>query len=518
MSLSIQQRLRRMTPAKRAAWVATLDDAQRREMVLYRPWWFWRRPEQQEPSQIRRWWLILAGRGWGKTRTGAEWIAEKARKHPGARCALVAVTFTDGRDTMVEGETGLLSVLRPYELRGGTVESAWNRSLGELFMANGSRFKIFSSERPRSLRGPQHHYLWGDEPAYWLDAHRGTDRDSTWTNANFGLRLRPRRDWPDRVAWRPQACLTTTPRPVPLLKVPDQVALEKSHMAGLLQRPDSVTVTRGRTADNVENLSEDYYQEVIAPLIGTTLGRQELDAEILEDVEGALWTSAIINVGRVSEAPEDLNRIAVVLDPAGGEGDMHDEHGVVVSGSAGTRDAQQFYVLDDRSLNGTPTQAARRAILAYIEYEADALVYEKNQGQDWVRTVIESTYEQMVLDGEIAPFLLNIQDLSASRSKQLRAEPVAGLYEQGTRSTPATSRVHHVGFLSVLEGQMTTWIPGDSNSPDRLDALVHGIRWLYGEGPSQAQVASPAARERRGRRAGQPSSRMPAVYGYRGRR
>jgi phage terminase large subunit-like protein len=520
---SVADRLRYASMEIRAAWVRSLPAGQAAELADgSQPWWYWRRPEQKEPSRVKRWWLILAGRGWGKTRTGAEWIADKARRHPGARCALIAPTFSDARDTMVEGETGLLAVLRPWELRGGRVETAWNRSLGELFMANGSRFKCFTSERPRQLRGPQHHYLWGDEPSYWQDAARGTARDTTWSNANIGLRLRPRRNWPDKATFRNQACLTTTPRPVPLLKISDAEAEEKPDHAGLLQRPGSVTITRGRTIENVHNLSDDYRREVIDPLVGTTLGRQELDAELLEDIEGALWTQEIINNGRVETAPE-LHKICVAFDPSGGEGETHDEHGIIVSGSAGERSHPEFYVIADLSVNGTPTQAARRVILAVIEYQADAIVYESNYGGDWIPTVIETTYQQMVEQREIEPRLFSVEDVSASRSKRLRAEPVAALYEQGkdrqVKGKPSpTSRVHHVGVLPILEGQQTTWVPFDSDSPDRLDALVHSIGWLYTTGPSRADVASPAARERRGRRADQPSSRMPVVYGSRSRR
>lgn len=521
MSLSLAQRLKYASVEERAIFVKRLTPEQATEIAAgIEPWWLYRRPEQAQPAGCRRWWLICAGRGWGKTRTGAEWLVQKARDHPGARCALIATTFTDGRDTMVEGESGLLSVLRPHELRGGTVETAWNRSLGELFMANGSRFKIFSSEKPRQLRGPQFHYAWGDEPAYWDDAARGAARDSTFTNANFALRLPPRKEWPDNGNWKGEGVLTTTPRAVPLMKVPDEVLKQNSKLAGLMQR-DDVTMTRGRTLDNIDNLSDEYREAVIDPLIGTTLGLQELDAEILEDVDGALWTTDLIAAGRVEETPE-LARVVVTLDPAGGGGIGHDEHGVIVAGSAGVRGESDFYVIADLSANCTVTEAARRAILAYIEYQADAIVFEKNQGQDWVRTTIQSTFDEMVRTGEIERFPLSIQDVTAGRSKTLRAQPVAGLYEQGTtRDAGGTlhgvGRVHHVGLLSVLEGQMTSWVQGDSDSPDRLDALVYAILWLYGEGPSRADVASPAHRERRGRRPGMPSSRLPAVYGTRGR-
>lgn len=506
MSLSLKQRLEYATPRQRSIFIKRLSPEQAAEIAAGSdPWWFYRRPEQAEPVVLRRWWLICAGRGWGKTRTGAEWIVQKARDHPGAYCALVAESFGDGRDTMVEGESGLLAVLRPHELRGGSIDTAWNRSLGELYLANGSRFKIFSSEKPRQIRGKQFHYVWGDEPAYWADADRGAGHDSTFTNANIALRLRPRKDWPDFATWRCQGILTTTPRSVALIKINDELLAEKPKLGGLLQRPD-VTVTRGKTLDNIDNLSDEYRVEVIDPLVGTTLGLQELDAEILEDVEGALWTGKLLRDTRVEKAPE-LAKIVVTLDPSGGGGIGHDEHGITVAGGSGARREENFYVLADLSLNSNVTEAARTAILAYIAWDADALVYEKNQGQDWVKTTIESTFDTMVEAGEIERRPLVIEDVSAGRSKTLRARPVAGLYEQG--------RVHHVGFFSALEGQMTSWVQGDSDSPDRLDALVYAILWLYAEGPGVADVASSARRERRGRRANQPSTRLPVAAGTR---
>ncbi len=221
------------------------------------------RPEQLPPLGDWQTWLILAGRGWGKTRTGTEYIADLARTYPGARIALVAATFADGRDTMVEGESGLLAVLDDSELKGGNQDEAWNRSMGELFMKNGSRFKIYPSERPRQLRGPQHHFAWCDEAAAWLDAAKGTSKDTTWSNLLFGLRLPGQKTWP--AGYRTRIVVTTTPRPVPLIKVPDSVAEREPHRAGIIQRPSTVT-TRGKTSDNLANLSEEFRKEVIDPI------------------------------------------------------------------------------------------------------------------------------------------------------------------------------------------------------------------------------------------------------------
>lgn len=502
MSLSLADRLHTYTKAVRRRWIARLTLAQQRELPG-RPWWFMGRPEQFVPGGLWRFWLILAGRGWGKTRTGAETAAGWARKYPGARIALIAISFADGRDTMVEGESGLLSVLAPGELRGGMETTAWNRSMGELFLANGSRFKIYTSERPKQLRGPQVHFAWGDEPAYWDDAAAGTAKDSTFSNLNFALRLPPRPGWPRD--YSPRCVLTTTPRRVPLLKVPDDVVAERPYLAGLLQR-DDVHITRGTTFDNIHNLDVDYRRSVVDPLIDTTLGRQELMGELLEDVEGALWKQADIDRDRVMSAPP-LFKTAVAFDPAGGGGLGHDEHGIVGGGITGTRLDPQMYLLADDSINGTPSQAARLAILLYIRLDADVLVYEKNQGQDWIPTTIEATWADMTRAGEITAPLPRMQEVSAIRSKQLRAQPVAGFSEQ--------KRIHHVGVFAILEGQQTTWVPGDTDSPDRLDAYVYLMTKLYELGPTPAAVASQAARERRGRRPDMPSTRLPVTFGSR---
>lgn len=509
MGLAQVDRLELLTAAERRRWYDKLTDYAKRQIALGIAWWFVGRPEQMAPPGRWRWWLICAGRGWGKTRTGAEWCAAKARRYKGARIALVAPTFADARDTMVEGESGLLSVLHPSELRGGTVESAWNRSMGELFLANGSRFKVYTSEKPRQLRGPQHHFAWGDEPAYWNDVEQGTAKDSTWSNLNFGLRLPPRLGW-DR-DYVPQAVLTTTPRRVPLLKVPDEIAREKSYLAGLLQRPArEVIVTGGSTMDNLDNLDETYKAAVVDPLVGTTLGKQELGGVMLEDVEGALWTQALLDATRLVELDRRLDKRVVAMDPAGGEGFSHDEHGIVVAGARGHSRDPEFYVLADRSRNCSPTEACEVAILAYYEFGCHGLVVEKNQGQDWLLVTLKATWDNMrtakrLPAGAREP---RWELATAVKSKEERATPVAGLYEQ--------KRVHHVGTYAVLEGQLTSWVPGDSDSPDRLDALVWAITWLYAEGPGLADVASPARRERRargGRRGpNMPNTALPPVY------
>jgi phage terminase large subunit-like protein len=184
-----------------------------------------------------------------------------------------------------------------------------------------------------------------------------------------------------------------------------------------------------------------------------------------------LWTLASIELARVTERPEYLTHVCVSVDPAGDGGEGHDEHGITVSGVTGRAAAAEFFVLADLSRNCTPSQAARTAILAYVEYEADCIVYEKNQGQGWITAVLQATWLEMSAAGEVSGPMPPLRPVNAARSKRLRAEPVQALYEQG--------RAHHVGIFAVLESQQTTWIPGDSDSPDRLDSLVHGITWLY---------------------------------------
>jgi phage terminase large subunit-like protein len=478
-----------------------------------RPWWFVGRSDQFEPSGDWRYWVINAGRGWGKTRTGGEQTLAKMRRYRGARVACIAPTYGDGRDTMIEGVSGMLSCLSPTELRGGSIENGWNRSNGELFFANGSKAQIFSSERPFRLRGPQHHFLWGDEPSYWLDVNSGTAKDSTFSNANIGLRLPPHSDWDDH--YRPTGIFTMTPRLVPLLKVDDETLAEHPERAGLLQR-DDVLITQGATMANLRNLDRAYYNAVIAPLLGTTLGLQELMGVLLEDVEGALWTRALISDNRAELPPEhELSGTVVALDPSGGEGINRDEHGIIVVSSRGYQNEREWYVRADRSINGSPTDASERCIMLAFEYEADAIVIEKNMGQDWLETTLKSTFDRMKLDGtlEAAGYgerrLPPIELVPAVKSKLQRATPVRGFYQQ--------HRVHHVTRLATLEGQMTTWVPGESESPDRIDALVWAIMHLYANGPSRANVASPAQRERRGRRPNQPNTRMPVAIGTRSR-
>lgn len=406
------------------------------------------RATQNPPAGGWAWWLVMAGRGYGKTRTGAEWSKDWLLAAP-VRVALVARTFADGRDVMVEGESGLLGVLPASALKGGTRSTAWNRSMGELYLANGSLAKVYSSERPASLRGPQHHYAWGDEPAHWLDAHKGDADDSTWSNLNLGLRL----------GTQPQGILTSTPKRVRLF-------VGTKERPGITDQPD-VIVTGGSTYENEQNLPPSFIASVVRRYEGTTLGEQELHARLLTDVEGALWTIDLIDRARIDAV--DRTRLDVVVlavdpnvtDPT--EGTTPDDCGMVVVARADIcpicgpdERGPHGFVLQDATTPLGPSHWPRHGVDVYDAAGADSVVAEVNQGGDLVVMAFRA------VDPRVP-----VRKVTASRGKRVRAEPCLPLYEQG--------RVHHVGSLADLEDEMTTWVPKAGDSPNRLDALVWGL-------------------------------------------
>jgi phage terminase large subunit-like protein len=406
-------------------------------------------------------WLILAGRGWGKTRTGAEDVIKFALENPGCRIALVAPTFTDGRDTMVEGESGILGILPASLLED------WNRSIGELVLTNGSRMKIFSAEKPERLRGPQHHRAWADELAAWEYLQ------DTWDMMMFGLRL----------GENPQVIITTTPKPLKFLR---------NLRARAERRNGGVIITTGSMYENARNLARAALQELKTAYEGTRLGRQELRGEILDDFEGALWTAQDIHQYRLQDylVPEPfdvMGRTLVGVDPAVSSKASSNKTGIIVV--AKTRgpcpfchkaDGPHALVLDDRTTKGTPLEWGTQVIKAFDDWRADRIVVEKNQGGDLVISNLRTIRPN-------AP----IQDVTATRGKVLRAEPVAALYQQG--------KVHHVGNgLEDLEEELTTWDPeGNEDSPDRLDALVWALTKLMV--PSVVTGTVSTMRDRRGR-------------------
>lgn len=391
------------------------------------------RPNQLPPEGDWMVWLIQAGRGFGKTRVGAETIAMWASCLPNTRWAILAPTFGDARDTCVEGESGVLNALRRY----GTLrpKGGWNRSIGEINLTNGSKIKCFSGDEPDRLRGSQHHGAWVDEFA----AFRYPD---AFDQLQFGLRL----------GQHPRTIITTTPR-------------TKQFIRALLNRKDgSVVVTRGSTFDNRDNLAPAALAELMARYEGTRLGRQELLGELIEDVEGALWTLSLIEEHRVSTEPQ-LARVIVAVDPAVTE--TGDETGIIVAG----RDHDNHgFILADYSMQGRPDAWARAVVDAYDRHEADSVVVEVNQGGELVSQVLRT----------VRP-TLPIREVRASKGKRLRAEPVSALYEQG--------RVHHVGVLEKLEEQMTTWTVSETKSPDRLDALVWALTDLIQHSGAQTYLS-----------------------------
>lgn len=366
-------------------------------------------------------WLILAGRGFGKTRSGAEWAWRKAwASGPGSRGALVAPIAPDARDILVEGESGILAVA-PEEKRPVYVPSK-----RRLEYPNGALQFLYSADKPDRLRGPQHHYAWIDEWAAMAKPQAIMDMLA------LGLRL----------GTHPELLVTTTPRALAALKA-------------LIAEPGTV-VTGGSTYENLQNLAPTFKRAVLSRYEGTRLGRQELMAEILDDTPGALWSWAMLEQARgsVDDLPP-LEAVTVALDPAVTSGEDSDESGIVVAGRAEGR----FYVLADYTGRFSPDETAQRVVDAYRTHAADDVVVEVNNGGDYVKRMIAH------VDRSVP-----VRTVHASRGKRVRAEPVAMLYEQG--------KVTHAGDLGLLEAQLTGWAPDMPSSPDRLDALVWAVTHL----------------------------------------
>ena len=411
---SVAESLASLTPAKRAEALRGLSEAQ--AIALLHEWRFWGRPDQHEPDGAWRTWLILAGRGWGKTRTGAETVRAWATSGRYGRIALVARTAADVRDVLVEGESGILAIHRDDE------RPVWKASQRRLEWPNGAIATTYSAEEPDQLRGPQSDAAWCDELAAWR-------YPETWDQLQFGLRLGD----------APRVIVTTTPRPTKLVRL-------------LASAPDT-HVTRGKTADNRKNLAPGVVADLERRYAGTRLGRQELDGEILDDSAGALWRWQWIDAARVTRAP-DLRRVVVAIDPAASSHDESDETGIVV---AGVGHDGRAYVLADASGRYRPEEWARTALALYREHKADCIVAEANNGGEMVAATLR-----------VHDRGANVRTVHATRGKATRAEPVAALYEQ--------ARVSHVGALARLEDQLTTWDPATSRtSPDRLDALVWAL-------------------------------------------
>lgn len=388
----------------------------RARQVRRAPWTESARNNQLPPAGDWRTWLILAGRGWGKTRTGAEWVLENARNGV-RRAALVGATASDVRDVMVEGESGILACAQQDE------RPTYEPSKRRLTFPSGAVCTTYTADEPNRLRGPQHEVAWADELAAWRYGQEA------WDTLMLGL----------RIGKNPRVLATTTPKPVGLLRD--------------LVEADNTAVTRGNTYENRDNLAGAFFEQIVSQYEGTRLGRQEIYAELLSDVPGALWRRDWIDATRQTSFP-DLVRVVVAVDPAATSGDSADETGII---AAGAGDDSRGYVLADYSVRATPDGWAREAVAAYHKHEADCIVAEANQGGEMVGYTLET------VDASVPVRLVR-----ASRGKQTRAEPVAAIYEQG--------RISHVGLFAELEDQLCSWTPGDK-SPDRLDALV----WAFSE-------------------------------------
>lgn len=448
MGLSYIQRLAAKIGPQKLASVLTEEDIEELRYI----WRVWARPEQIAPPGDWRVWLALAGRGWGKSRTGAEFIREQVENGRAKHIALVGETAADARDVMVElSESSITKISPPW------FKPKFEPTKRRLVWPNGAVATIYSGDDPDQLRGPQHDLAWLDELAKYRYPRQ------TWDNLMFGLRQLG----PDGT--EPRILVTTTPRPTPLVI---ELARGIKQLDGSYEPRDDVIVTGGSSWDNRGNLAKAFLKE-LQRYEGTRLGRQEIHREILDESEGALWSHALIDEHRVDRAP-DLDVVVVAVDPMTSEPEDVNrkdkksgpppETGIVTVGRAG----DHIYVVGDASVSDSPKGWAERAIRSWRLARADRVVGEKNQGGAMVKHTIHS------VDPDVPVTLVH-----ASRGKKTRAEPVASLYEQG--------RVHHVGVFPRLEDQMTTWVPG-SKSPDRMDALVWAVTDLLlkgsGSGPT----------------------------------
>ena len=380
------------------------------------------RLKQKVPEGNWRVWMIMAGRGFGKTRTGAETIRRWVLENRYKRIGLVGNSESETRDIMVEGVSGLLNVHHPDE------RPNYEPSKRRITWKNGATATLLSAENVEQFRGPQFDALWIDEFAKFRNA-----RD-VWDQANFCLRL----------GQDPRMVITTTPRATEMIRT-----ILEAHR-------DWAFVTRGSTFDNGDNLSKDFLDQVTRRYAGTKIGEQELYGRVLSQLEGALWSHEMIARSHVQEHPP-LRRIVVAVDPAATSHAKSDETGIIVAGICANN---EVYILKDLSGKYTPNQWAQKAVEAYTSYKAAVIVAEVNQGGDLVTNVIRTCNPSV-----------HVKTVHATQGKAIRAEPVVALYEQG--------RVKHLPGLEVLETQLSEYVPGESSkSPDRMDALVWGVTEL----------------------------------------
>ena len=450
MGQSFMEQISLLSPEEKAAVLADLDP----EVLLW-DWHSWARPEQQSPEGDWNIWIYLAGRGAGKTRAAAEWVREEAKyTNTGQRrFALVARTAADVRDVIVEGESGIMNVTPPSE------RPLYEPSKRRLTWPNGNTATCFTADEPDSLRGPQFSHAWGDEVAAWRQTPDAAGM-TAFDNLRVGTRL----------GTNPKIMITTTPKRVPLL----YSLLEEE------KKGKKVVVTRGSTMDNSGNLSSAYLDTILGVYEGTRLAKQELYGEMLDSIEGALWTIEMIGKGRQNLLPAHTPLRVIGVDPSVAE-NPRDSCGIVVCASTGERDLykRHAWVLEDATIHGSPEVWANKVVEMARRWGAP-VVAEVNQGGALVTNAINA------IDPNVKVF-----EVHSKHGKQLRAEPVVLAYEQ--------ERVHHIGYIAELEDQMTAWIPGEGKSPDRVDALVHALTALLIKPPKgfiggKLTAKSPAAR------------------------
>ena len=436
MAKSIMEQIAMLPDDERAVVLAGMDAD-----TLMWDWSVWGRPEQQTPEGNWNIWMYMAGRGAGKTRTAAEWVREEAKYTTTGqrRFGLVARTAADVRDVIVEGESGIMNVSAPSE------KPLYEPSKRRLTWPNGNTATLFTADEPDSLRGPQFTHAWGDEIASWRQTPDGAGM-TAFDNLRVGTRL----------GAHPKIMITTTPKRVPVLY---QLLAENA------KNPGQVVITRGSTLDNSGNLSNAYLDAITGVYAGTRLAQQELYGEMLDNVEGALWTDELLNRYRENVMPLSAPLRIIGVDPSVAE-NPRDECGIVVVASTGERDLykRNAWVLEEATIHGSPEVWANRVVQMARKWGCP-VVAEINQGGALVRNAINA------IDPNI-----KVLEVHSKYGKALRAEPVVLGYEQG--------RVHHLGYHADLESQMLSWIPGEGKSPDRVDALVHALTALMIKPPA----------------------------------
>ena len=397
--------------------------------LLKYKWEFWARPNQIAPEGEWGVWLLMTGRGFGKTRAGAQWVIEQA-KEPNRNIAMISRIPADARDVMVGGESGVLACSHPSFM------PVYVPSRRLLQWPNGSEAHIYSSEKPDDLRGPNFHCAWIDELAKYDQAQ------AVWDTLAMAVRLPP----------DPRIVITTTPRPIPIIKT--------------LLADKSTHITSGSIYDNKTNLSDKFFERLVGRYEGTYLGQQELEGLLISDRPGALWSREVLEKNRVRDKPEGFTHVVVAIDPPATSTETSAEAGIIVA-ARGTDGLT--YICADGSLHGTPDEWGRQAVRLYDRWDADQIVGEVNNGGDMVGFTVRECAKGLHREGERQAPHVPYTPVRASRGKLTRAEPISAIYRQ--------DQVKHIGLYTDLEDQMTSWVPGEK-SPDRLDALVWALTAL----------------------------------------